>query len=118
MTNLNPASNDINAAETTAPKKAQMFIATVTPASIVHSVTQTGKPYISMKGATVATKNRPDNTRTVMVFGKVVDEVASALAEGQPVDLAVVPNGGTLNVVGLAWSAEERTARKAERRAA
>ncbi|AXK43874.1 hypothetical protein [Erythrobacter aureus] len=76
------------------------FVATVTPESVD---TRTGKngPYAVLKGAQVSTANGEPMTRTVMAFGRSHDLVEGKLHAGQPVDLAVRYDGGTLRVVGL-----------------
>lgn len=77
-----------------------IFTATVTPASIENKTSATGTDYLLLQGATVARAGQEPKTRTVMVFGKSVDAVQGMLSEGQPVDLAVQYDGGTVRVVG------------------
>lgn len=75
--------------------------ATITPASIEHLVASGPKqtPYIKMSGATV-TRGDKTNVRTVMAFGKSADAVRDMLVEGQPVELAVQYDGGTVKIIG------------------
>ena len=77
-----------------------IFTATVTPASIVSSKTKNDKPYLTMAGATVSHKGN-DRTRTVMAFGKSAEAIQDLRVEGQPIDLAVQYDGGTVRVIGL-----------------
>ena len=76
-----------------------IFNATITPASIESKTSATGGNYLLMSGATVAYGN-VTQTRTVMAFGKSVADVQGMLAEGQPVELAVQYDGGSVRIVG------------------
>jgi hypothetical protein len=77
-----------------------IFVATVTPATIVEGTGKNEKPYALMQGATYATKSKPAKSVTVMAFGDQLAEVRDSLVSGQSVDLAVQFDGGTLRVVG------------------
>ncbi|AXK43908.1 hypothetical protein [Erythrobacter aureus] len=78
-----------------------IFAATITPgASIEEKTSATGTAYIKMTGATVARGDKPAQERTVMAFGKSADAVRDMLVEGQPVELAVQYDGGSVKIIG------------------
>ncbi len=76
------------------------FVATVTPDTVD---TRTGKngPYAVLKGAQISTPKGEEMTRTVMAFGQDHDLLEGKLHSGQPLDLKVRYDGGTLRIVGL-----------------
>jgi hypothetical protein len=78
-----------------------IFVATVTPATIDMKVSETKGAYTLMQAATVSKEGREDRSLTVMAFGKAHEEVGIFLEPGQPIELAVQHNGGTLKVIGL-----------------
>ncbi|AXK43853.1 hypothetical protein [Erythrobacter aureus] len=86
---------------TNARRFSPIFVATVTPASIATGTAKNGNDYAKMQGATVQQDGKADKTMTVMAFGDQHAEVADHLIEGQPVDLAVQYDGGSLKVIGL-----------------
>ncbi len=77
-----------------------IFTATITPASIEALTSATGTPYLKMTGANVAREGKEDQTRTVMAFGKSVDDVRDMLVEGQPAEVAAQYDGGTVKIIG------------------
>ncbi len=86
---------------TNARRFSPIFVATVTPAAIAIATDKNGNDYAKMQGSTVQQDGKADKTMTVMAFGNQHAEVADHLVEGQPVDLAVQFDGGTLKVIGL-----------------
>lgn len=76
-----------------------IFNATITPATIEALTTAKGGPYLKMTGATVAYKDIVQE-RTVMVFGKSIADVDTMLKPGEPVELAVQYDGGSVKIIG------------------
>ena len=76
-----------------------IFNATLTPlAAVAVATTKKDVPYGKFQ-ANVALKGG-DVTRTVMAFGDQFASVRDLLVEGQPVELAVQHDGGTLKIIG------------------
>jgi len=79
---------------------APVLIATVTPQSVETREGATGA-YTVMPAALVRRAGKEDVVRTVMAFGKPNETVASLLASGVPVSLALRFHGGAFKIVGL-----------------
>lgn len=92
-----------------------IFHATVTPQAVEVKTASNGKACIALKGALVKSNKRAEHTATVMLFGKVANDLENKLTAGQPIDLALQRNGGTLLAIGEPWTKEQREAFKAER---
>lgn len=86
-----------------APAKAAfrpIYVATVIPGEIVEAIGKNGKPYLKITEAVVKTKKK-DMTRTMMAFGKCVDEVRGKIFPGEPIELAIQRDGGRMTLIGL-----------------
>ncbi len=77
-----------------------IFNATVTPGDSIENLkSATGTDYIKMTDAAVQTTNG-SSQRTVMAFGKSAEDVRDLLVSGEPVELAVQYDGGSVKVIG------------------
>lgn len=84
----------------TARKFSPIFVATITPESIEIKKSHDGADYLLCSGAKFERPGQEPQTRTVMAFGRSATDVQKLLTAGQPVELAVQFNGGTIKVIG------------------
>src|SRR5690606_41621464 len=78
-----------------------IFVATVTPGAIERGMGKNNAPYAKMQNSKVQQGEKEALERTVMAFGNQLAEVESSLVEGQPVDLAVQFDGGSVKIIGF-----------------
>jgi hypothetical protein len=84
----------------TARKFSPIFVATVTPTSIETKTSNGGADYLICTGARFERPGQDPQTRTVMAFGQSAIDVRELMAAGQPVELAVQFDGGTIKAIG------------------
>lgn len=78
------------------------YVVTVTPREqITAGETVNGQPFTTIREATVSREGKEDLVRTIVAFGPASSEIASRLAPGRPVRLAVQNDGGMLRAIGL-----------------
>ncbi|WP_162815036.1 hypothetical protein [Erythrobacter aureus] len=84
----------------TARRFTPVFVATITATSIETKVSGTGADYLICTDAEFLREGQAPQSRTVMAFGHSVEKVRDLLSSGQPVELAVQFDGGTIKALG------------------
>lgn len=84
----------------TARKHSPIFVATITPGTIETKTSKGGAEYLLCAGARFERRDQEPQTRTVMAFGQSATVVRDLLTAGEPVELAVQFDGGTVKVIG------------------
>lgn len=84
----------------TARRFSPIFVATITPSSIETKRSKTGADYLLCTGARFEREGREPQTRTAMAFGQSAQTVHDLLTPGEPCELAVQFDGGTIKIIG------------------
>ncbi len=84
----------------TARRFTPVFVATITATSVATKVSKNGADYLISPDAEFLRDGQPAQRRTVMAFGQSVEKVRDLLVPGEPVELAVQFDGGTIKALG------------------
>lgn len=85
-----------------APRRSAIFPATIVPVTVEPRMTASGQLYTRMTRAIVREEGRPDQTRTILAFGKENAANEHLFTPGEPVEcnVAVTEHQGILKVLG------------------